>query len=66
MGACIGSIILVLAITCCESVRRKAPTNYIFLGLFTLCEGILLGFITSTYNVNEVKLMKILTLFGFY
>lgn len=56
MGACIASIVLVLAITCCESVRRTAPANYIFLGLFTICEGVLLGFVTSTYKVQEVKI----------
>ena len=24
-----------IAMACCEGVRRKSPTNYIFLGIFT-------------------------------
>jgi len=36
------------------SIRRKSPHNLIFLGLFTLCEGWLIGAICSTYEVNEV------------
>ncbi len=41
-----------IAMVCCESVRRKAPTNYIFLGVFTLCEGYLLvsGFWGFTFK----------------
>merc|ERR1712032_1375693 len=33
------SIILMLALVCVESIRRKTPHNMIFLGLFTVCEG---------------------------
>ena len=63
MGACIASIVLVLAITCCESVRRTAPANYIFLGLFTVCEGVLLGFVCTTYKVEEVSVIMFLSEF---
>ena len=37
------SIILMLALVCVESIRRKTPHNMIFLGLFTVCEGWLIG-----------------------
>ena len=37
------SIIMMLALVCVPSIRRKSPHNLIFLGLFTLCEGWLIG-----------------------
>ena len=43
-----------LAMACCESVRRSFPTNFIFLGIFTVCEGIMLGTISSYYEVEAV------------
>jgi len=48
------SIILMLALVCVESIRRKTPHNMIFLGLFTVCEGWLIGAICSTYDAVEV------------
>merc|ERR1712032_1753881 len=48
------SIIMMLALVCIPSIRRKSPHNLIFLGLFTLCEGWLIGAICSTYEVTEV------------
>jgi len=48
------SIIMMLALVCVPSIRRKSPHNLIFLGLFTLCEGWLIGAICSTYEVTEV------------
>jgi hypothetical protein len=27
--------VCLISLACCESVRRKSPTNFIFLGLFT-------------------------------
>merc|ERR1711910_178820 len=46
--------ILMIALVCVPSIRRKTPHNMIFLGLFTLCEGWLIGAICSTYQVEEV------------
>jgi hypothetical protein len=34
--------------------RRRTPHNFIFLGMFTLAEGFMLGCVTATYDVNEV------------
>ena len=42
-----------------EGVRRKTPHNFIFLGLFTLAEGFMLGTITATYNIDEVQYFNI-------
>ena len=38
------------------SLRRKTPHNYIFLGLFTAAEGLLLGLSVSSYDADEVLL----------
>jgi hypothetical protein len=35
--------------------RRRTPHNFIFLGMFTLAEGFMLGCVTATYDVNEVR-----------
>merc|ERR1712116_63233 len=48
------SLILMIALVCVPSIRRKTPHNMIFLGLFTLCEGWLIGATCSTYQVEEV------------
>lgn len=69
----IGTIVLMCAIACCESARRTSPTNLILLGAFTLCESIVVGFISSVYD-TKIVLMAIavtaaivigLTLFAF-
>jgi len=39
---------------CCESVRRKTPTNFIFLSIFTACEGVMLGTVSTFYEVDAV------------
>ncbi|XP_076684911.1 glutamate NMDA receptor-associated protein 1 lifeguard isoform X3 [Andrena cerasifolii] len=49
-------IVLIIAMACCTSVRRKAPMNFIFLFLFTLAEGFLLATAASTYNADAVLL----------
>ena len=41
--ATIITFIYISAMTCCENVRRKFPTNLISLGIFTGTEGIMLG-----------------------
>jgi len=47
-------LVCLIAMACCESVRRKAPTNFIFLGVFTFCEGIMLGTVATYYDVDAV------------
>lgn len=69
----VGTIVLVCVIACCESARRNSPINIILLGIFTIFESILVGFISSTYK-TDIVLMAIglttaivfgLTLFAF-
>nr|XP_012560304.2 protein lifeguard 3 isoform X1 [Hydra vulgaris] len=54
--AWIATIVLMIAIACCENVRRTFPMNFIMLSLFTLCESYLIGVVSAHYNVNEVLL----------
>lgn len=53
-GALAVTFVTMIAMACCESVRRTFPTNMIFLSLFTLCEGYLLGAVSSVYDKDEV------------
>jgi len=50
VAALVMNIIFIIALACCEGLRRKTPTNFICLGLFTLSEGFLLGVAASTYK----------------
>lgn len=54
----VGTIVLICVIACCENARRSSPTNVILLGAFTLCESVLVGFISSTYKPNIVSLSE--------
>uniref|UniRef100_A0A0K2T0F8 Protein lifeguard 1 n=1 Tax=Lepeophtheirus salmonis TaxID=72036 RepID=A0A0K2T0F8_LEPSM len=56
-------LVTLISMGCCSSVRRKSPMNIIFLGLFTIAEGFLLGAATSYYDVNEVLLAVGITFF---
>lgn len=49
-------IVLMIALICCEGVRRTFPTNLICLFLFTIAESFLLGISASTYEADEVMI----------
>lgn len=56
------SLAVMLGVTCCcQGVARKVPYNYIFLFTITICEGIIVGFITSGYTLPSVMLAAGLT-----
>ncbi|XP_061178301.1 protein lifeguard 1-like [Saccostrea echinata] len=50
------TFVTLIILVCCDDVRRKTPMNLIFLGIFTLCESILLGAVTSHYDEVSVLL----------
>lgn len=52
--AFIPSFICIIAMSCCESVRRKSPGNFVCLGVFTLAEGFMIGIVVSFYEAKEV------------
>jgi len=45
-----------IAMACCPDVRRQTPHNFIFLGIFTAAEGLMLGCATASYSADEVLL----------
>jgi hypothetical protein len=48
--------VALIALACCENLRRKAPANYILLLLFTLAQSFMLGVISATFLAEEVLL----------
>ncbi|OQV18840.1 putative Protein lifeguard 1 [Hypsibius exemplaris] len=48
------TLVAIIVLACCENMRRKAPYNFIILGIFTLCESWMLGCIASHYQKWEV------------
>lgn len=48
--------VCMIALACCGDLRRKAPHNFILLGLFTVCESLFLAVISSKYRLDEVLL----------
>ena len=47
-------LVCLIAMACCGSVRRKFPTNIIFLGIFTAAEGFMLGSICAYFSADAV------------
>uniref|UniRef100_A0A1B0DMK1 Uncharacterized protein n=1 Tax=Phlebotomus papatasi TaxID=29031 RepID=A0A1B0DMK1_PHLPP len=45
--------VTLIAMACCTNVRRKAPMNFIFLGLFTLAQSFMLGVMASNFRSEE-------------
>jgi len=48
------TLVCIIALGCCPGVRRTFPMNFIFLGIFTICEGFLLGVVSSRYSTETV------------
>jgi FtsH-binding integral membrane protein len=46
--------VIAIVLTCCETVRKKCPWNYIILGLFTLNVGFVLGALSARYSAEEI------------
>ncbi|XP_048416075.1 protein lifeguard 1 [Stegostoma tigrinum] len=46
--------ILIIILSCCDGVRRKAPWNIMLLLLFTILEGLLLGAVSVFYGADAV------------
>lgn len=61
-GIClIGSIVLMIVLTCCSQFARQYPTNYILLTGFTICEAYLISYICSLVNAKIVLMAASLT-----
>lgn len=53
--AVIVELVTIIALSCCEGVRRTHPINLIFMSIFTLSLSVLVGFIGSVYDVPTVR-----------
>lgn len=47
-------LVCMLAMACCEGVRRKSPMNYIFLGVFTIAEAFMLGTMVAKFDAESI------------
>ncbi|KAM8869136.1 protein lifeguard 2 isoform 1-T1 [Spinachia spinachia] len=47
-------IVLIVALSCCDNLRRQVPLNFIALGLFTIAEGLMLGAATVYFDAEAV------------
>ncbi|GAB1604487.1 protein lifeguard 1-like [Argonauta hians] len=50
----VATLVTMILLSCCSNLRREFPVNFIMLTIFTLCEGFLLGFISSFYETFVV------------
>ncbi|XP_044214195.1 protein lifeguard 1 [Thunnus albacares] len=48
------AMVLILALSCCDNLRRQVPLNFIALGLFTIVEGLMLGSVTVYFEAEAV------------
>lgn len=46
--------ILIIILSCCDSLRRKVPLNFIALGIFTVVEGCMLGSLAVFFETEAV------------
>jgi len=50
-----------IVLTCVPDLMNKHPHNLILLFSFTACEGLLVGTVSATYNLNEVVMAAAIT-----
>lgn len=55
------SIILAFSLLCFQNLVRNFPTNYLVLTIWTLCEGYLIGVVSSIFDAYSVLLAACLT-----
>ncbi|XP_034553684.1 protein lifeguard 1 [Notolabrus celidotus] len=48
------TFVLILALACCDNLRRRVPLNFIALGLFTIVEGLMLGSLAVFFEAEAV------------
>ncbi|CAK1585919.1 unnamed protein product [Parnassius mnemosyne] len=54
--AFVAVIVCLIVMSCCGNVRRQAPMNFVFLGIFTVAESFLLGVTSSMYDSSAVMM----------
>jgi protein lifeguard len=54
-------VVTMIALACCESVRRTSPMNFVVLAVFTLAESFMLGCMSVVYDPDLVMMAVGLT-----
>eukprot|EP00927_Polykrikos_kofoidii_P035434 TRINITY_DN29996_c0_g1_i1.p1 TRINITY_DN29996_c0_g1~~TRINITY_DN29996_c0_g1_i1.p1 ORF type:complete len:274 (-),score=29.77 TRINITY_DN29996_c0_g1_i1:35-781(-) len=56
MVSMVGMLVTMVIMWCCQEVLRKFPLNYLFLVVLTVCEGVMVGFVSRRYTWQSVLL----------
>ncbi|EGR27543.1 N-methyl-D-aspartate receptor-associated protein, putative [Ichthyophthirius multifiliis] len=59
-------IVVLLVLICSRDMAKKVPTNYILLGVFTFCEGYIVGFICAFTDQKLVFMAVFMTMSIFF
>lgn len=57
----IGSIVIMITLSCFSNTAKKVPTNYILLSLFTFFESYMVSFICGLSNPRTVMMAAVMT-----
>jgi len=57
----LASFAFLIVLTCVPDLQNRHPHNLILLFSFTACEGMLVGTVAATYNLNEVVIAAAIT-----
>lgn len=60
-GSLAMSVVMMCVFMCKPGLMRQTPTNYVLLGLFTLAESVMVGFICTTYTQESVLICLAMT-----
>lgn len=55
------TFVVIFAIACFDGARKKFPLNLILLAIFTMAEGVLMGYVVAAYEAKEVALAVLIT-----
>ena len=54
-------IIIIMLACCCRSLARKVPTNFILLTVLTICQAVVISFVTVVYDPLTILIASLLT-----
>lgn len=60
--AIIFSFVISIMLSCCKSMARNVPTNYILLTIFTFCEGYIISYSCAAVDKKIVFMAAVMTL----
>ena len=57
----LASFVFLIVLVCTPDMKNRYPHNLILLFAFTACEGVLVGTVSATYDLNAVVLAAVIT-----